>query len=302
MKFLPALLLALQVVRPPAPPPSDPETLRQRFLARFNQERQAAGLPPLELVGTLTEIAQETAEDVRKSRAAPFEEKAIRDIRLRIARAGYEAHGWSYSFAVTPGDVDEVYSWWKTSNADAAQQLLDPDYREVGIGLGEYEKTPLYTFLLAWHESEYFARQTGGLKDLAEVRRGMLARVNAERAAAGARPLALDPSLNAAAQAHAEDMLARSYYSHDSPEGTRPRDRVRAQGYLARMTGENIARGALAVDEVVDGWLRSTEHRRNLLHEGFTDLGVGLAVGKGSTGYTAVWVQSFGAPLGVQIP
>lgn len=302
MKLLPALLLVLQVVRPPAPPPPDPETLRQAFLARFNQERQAAGLPPLELVDTLTRIAQDTAEDVRKSKAAPFEEKAIRDIRLRIARAGYEAHGWSYSFAVTPGDVDEVYTWWKTSNAEAAQQLLDPDYREIGIGLGEYERTPLYTFLLAWRESEYFARQTKGLQDLSEVRQAMLARVNAERAKAGNRPLALDPSLNAAAQIHAEDMLARSFYSHESPEGTRPRDRVRKQGYLARTVGENIARGALSVDEAVDGWLRSTEHRRNLLHEGFTDLGVGLAVGKATTGYTAVWVQNFGAPQGVQIP
>ncbi|HSF40788.1 MAG TPA: CAP domain-containing protein [Thermoanaerobaculia bacterium] len=302
MKLLPALLLALQMTPPAAPLPPDPETLRQAFLARFNQERQAAGLPPLVLVDTLTRIAQETAEDVRKSKAAPFEERAIRDIRLRIARAGYEAHGWSYSFAVTPGDVEEVYSWWKTSNADATERLLDPDYREIGIGVGEYESTPLYTFLFAWRESEYFARQTEGLTDLKEVRRAMLARVNAERAQAGVRPLSLDPSLNAAAQAHAEDMLARSYYNHESPEGKRPRDRVQAQGYLGRTVGENIARGALSVDEAVDGWLRSTEHRRNLLHGGFIDLGVGLAVGKGTSGYTAVWVQNFGAPQGVQLP
>jgi uncharacterized protein YkwD len=302
MNLLPALFLALLGVRPVAPPPPDPETLRQAFLARFNQERQAAGLPPLELVDTLTRIAQDTAEDVRTSKAAPFEEKAIRDIRLRIARAGYEAHGWSYSFAVTPGDVEEVYSWWKTSNPDAAKELLDPNYREIGLGVGEYERTPLYTFLLAWRESEYFARETKALNDLLEVRRAMLARVNAERAKAGVRLLALDPSLNTAAQAHAADMLARSYYNHESPEGKRPRDRVQAQGYLARMVGENIARGALSVDEAVDGWLRSSEHRRNLLHGDFTDLGIGLAVGKGAVGYTAVWVQNFGTPQGVELP
>ena len=291
------LLLFLAALLPGGPAaPAEPEVAAQNFLARFNQERQAAGLEPLRLVDSLSRIAQDNAEDVRKTRAALFEEKSIREIRLRIARAGYEAHGWSYSFAVSPGSVEEVFSWWKTSNADAYTRLLDPNFTDAGIGVSEYEKTPLYTFLFAWRESEYFAQQTAGLSDLEQVRQTMLARVNAERATAGALPFTLDPRLNAAAQSHAEDMLARSYYGHESPEGTRPRDRIQAKGYRPEMVAENIARGALSVGDAVDGWLRSRDHRRNLLHPRLTEMGIGLAVGKDRTGYTAVWVQTFGAP------
>jgi uncharacterized protein YkwD len=293
------LLLLVSVLlpqQPAAPAERDPEALRRAFLTRFNQERRAAGLAPLRMMDTLNRIAQDNAEDVRKNKAAPFEKRAIREIRFRIARAGYEAHGWSYSFAVSPGDVEEVFSWWKTSNSDAHQRLLDPNMTDVGIGVGEYEATPLYTFLIAWRESEYFAQQTAGLADLERVRQDMLARVNAERAAAGVRPFSLDLRLNAAAQSHAEDMLARSYYGHESPEGTRPRDRIQAKGYKPELVAENIARGALSVDDAVDGWLRSRDHRRNLLHPRLTEMGIGLAAGKDRTGYTALWVQTFGTP------
>lgn len=292
------LLLVLLLPQPPAAPSAetDPEVVRQAFLARFNQERQTAGLAPLRMVDTLNGIAQDNAEDVRKTKAALFEEKTIRQIRLRVLRAGYEAHGWSYSFAVSPGSVDEVFAWWKTANADAYTRLLDPNYTDLGLGVSEYENTPLYTFLFAWREEEYFAQQTTGLRELENVRQTMLVRVNAERAKAGAPPLAIDPRLTAAAQSHAEDMLARSYYGHESPEGTRPRDRIQAKGYTPEMVAENIARGALSVDDAVDGWLRSQEHRRNLLHPRLTGMGIGLAVGKDRTGYTAVWVQTFGTP------
>jgi len=274
------------------PPSLDPDTARRSFLELFNQERAAAGLAPLRSDSALNRVAQESAEQLRESRGAPFEDASFREIRLRLARAGYEAHGWSQSFAVSPGDVGEVFSWWKTANADDYVRMLDGDYQEIGIGVSELDGTPLYTFLLGWRESEFFARQTAGLKDLGKVREAMLARVNAERAVAGVPPFGLHPLLNSAAQGHAEDMLNRSYYRHESPEGATPRNRAEAQGYTAEMVGENISRGPLSVDEVVDGWMRSTEHRRNLLHPRFTELGIGLAVGN----RTALWVQSFGRP------
>jgi uncharacterized protein YkwD len=274
----------------------NPESIRQGFLIRFNQERTAAGLAPLRLVEVLNQVAQESAEQIRASGAAPFEETSLRELRRRLARAGYEAHGWSQSFAGSPGDIEEVFSWWKESNPYAFGQLLDGDFQELGVGVSDLDGTPLYTFLLAWRESEFFARQIAPLADLDEVRRAMLARVNAERAAAGASPLVLNPRLNEAAQSHAVDMLARSYYAHESPEGSRPRTRVEASGYGASMVGENIARGPLSVDEAVEGWLRSSEHRRNLLHPAFSELGVGLAIGKGKGRDTTVWVQNFGRP------
>lgn len=266
---------------------------RQSLLDSLNRERTAAGLAPLALNDTLTQVAQRSAEEVRGRNAEPPRPEDIREIRLRVAGAGYEAHGWSHSFVATPGDAASVISWWKEQN-DAV--FRDPDYREVGIGLAGLGSTPLYTFLLAWREDEYFARETAPLLDLERVRAAMLAEVNARRAEAGAPPLALDPRLVEAAQRHAEDMLRRSYYDHDSLEGLRPRDRVAQAGYPAALVAENIARGLTSVDEAMNAWMQSRGHRSNLLNPAFREMGIGCAVGHNTVGNTVLWVQDFGRP------
>lgn len=66
---------------------------------------------------------------------------------------------------------------------------------------------------------------------------------NRERGRAGLPPLATDPLLAGAAQAHSADMVARAFYSHTSPEGTQPWDRAAAAGARRRSIGENIACG-----------------------------------------------------------
>jgi len=290
------LLLALIAQVPAIAGPPSPEDLRQELLARFNQERAAAGVAPLRFVEALNQVAQENAVEIHEKQGVVYDEKSIPTIQRRLRKSGYEAHGWHQAFAAGRDEPPALVQWVKEQYPETFQSLMNPDYQEVGIGISDLKGTPLYTFFFAWRESESFARQAAGLADPEKVRSDMLARANAERAAAGLPPLVLDARLNAAAQRHAEDMLLRSYYSHSSLEGTSPGDRVRKSGYTPRLVGENIARGALAVDEVMDNWMASQEHRRNLLHPGFSDLGVGVAVGRNSVGYTVLWVQDFGRP------
>ena len=291
-----SLLLALISQFPSVLGPPSPAALRQEFLSRLNVERAAAGVPPLRPAGSLDEVAQENAEELRSNEGAVYDENAIPKIQRRLRQAGYEAHGWHQEFASGPDDPAALVSWLKEKYPEAFRSLLDGDYQELGIGVSDLHGTPLYTFFLAWREDESFARQTAALANPEQVRSAMLARANAERAVAGLPPLTLDPRLNSAAQRHAEDMLHRSYYSHFSPDGSAPADRVRRSGYAARLVAENIARGPYTVNEVMDNWLASPEHRRNLLHPGFTELGVGVAVGRNSVGNTVLWVLDFGRP------
>jgi uncharacterized protein YkwD len=58
--------------------------------------------------------------------------------------------------------------------------------------------------------------------------------------------------------------------------------------------GENIALGQLTVDEVMDSWMKSPEHRENILDRDYRDLGVGLALGESRAGFRTLWVQTFG--------
>ena len=295
------LLLTAQAAEiPEVVGPPSPDQIRQEFLVRLNEAREAAGAPPLRLAEPLNQVAQQNAEEVREAGGVSvYNEKSIPKIQQRLRKTGYVAHGWHQEFAAAPGDAAEVLSWIRSDLPATFSALLDPDYQELGVGISNLGRSPLYTFFLAWRESESFARQTAGLADLERVRTDMLARVNAERAATGAPPLLRDPRLDEAAQHHAEDMLLRSYYNHISPDGTTPTTRVRKSGYAGRVVAENIARGPVAVEEVMNNWMGSSGHRRNLLLPTFTHLGIGVVVGRNpAMRDTVIWVQEFGSPAG----
>jgi len=135
------------------------------------------------------------------------------------------------------------------------------------------------------------------------IRARVVALVNAARSQgrrcgrerfAAAPPLGVSRKLNAAADAHARDMLRRKYFEHRGSDGSQPRDRVLRAGYRFRLTGENIALGPESAEEVVAGWLDSPGHCANIMEPRFRDIGVGLARGKKRG--QIYWVQTFGLP------
>ncbi len=115
---------------------------------------------------------------------------------------------------------------------------------------------------------------------------------NLQRATIGLDPLLLSPELTAAAQAHAEDMAARGYFSHAGLDGSTPATRATAAGYAWIALGENIAQGQSAPEQVMQSWMASEGHRSNILNPVFGDIGVGYAISP-RTG-NPYWVQLFG--------
>jgi uncharacterized protein YkwD len=121
----------------------------------------------------------------------------------------------------------------------------------------------------------------------------VLALVNANRRRGGCRPLSLDRRLTAAADEHASEMAHRRYFAHESPDGAGAGDRVRDAGYRWSRYGENIARGPDSASEVVNGWMHSPGHRRNIMDCRLRQMGLGLAFDRRRTPY---WVQDFATP------
>ncbi|WP_431040909.1 CAP domain-containing protein [Streptomyces sp. P1-3] len=118
----------------------------------------------------------------------------------------------------------------------------------------------------------------------------VLVLVNAERAKAGCTPLRLDSRVQAAAQAHADDMAARNYYEHNSPEGEDAGSRMRKAGYPAGMWAENIHKGPKDPETAMRDWMNSPGHRDNILNCALKDFGAG--VNPSANG--PWWVQNFG--------
>jgi uncharacterized protein YkwD len=275
----------------------EPDAARRELLRRINEERATKRAPLLRLVDDLNTGAQQHAEEISRQGTLRLANGSEDGMNERLQKLGYDAHAWTESVIATAGDLGSVLQTWKTKETDTYKSLMDDDYRDLGIGIAKLRGAPLYVFLFAVPEGEFFIRATAPLRDPARVRAAILDRVNAARRKAGAPPLRASPLLDQSAQKHAEDMLARGYFAHESPDGKTVRERAREAGYDWRTIGENIAEGQLTVDEVMDTWMKSPDHRRNILEPGFTELGVGLVANKGKGGrYRVIWVQNFGAP------
>lgn len=146
--------------------------------------------------------------------------------------------------------------------------------------------------------------------------------LNVERAKVGVSPLTYDAYLESAAQLHAKDMHDRGYFSHFTPEGLNYVDRIRKSGYLDRnpdacqckevfnvdptkqgpnyvigskkecncnpnfSLGENLAKGQVTVEHVIQSWMNSPPHKRNVLQTQFNEVGIGI--------FDDIWVLAFG--------
>ncbi|WP_240810273.1 CAP domain-containing protein [Actinomadura sp. WMMA1423] len=113
---------------------------------------------------------------------------------------------------------------------------------------------------------------------------------NAERAKNGCGALTVDSRLQAAAQGHSNDMIARNFFDHTNPSGRNPGDRITAAGYRWSTYGENIAYGQRTAAAVMSAWMNSSGHRANILNCRFKNIGVGVALKSG----TPYWTQNFG--------
>lgn len=101
-----------------------------------------------------------------------------------------------------------------------------------------------------------------------------------------APPLVWNGRLEKAASGHTADMAENAHFDHTGTDGSGPGDRATRAGYSWRVVGENIARYQSSVDEVVEDWVASPGHCRNLMDARFAEMG---AAEQGE-----YWTQVFG--------
>jgi uncharacterized protein YkwD len=119
---------------------------------------------------------------------------------------------------------------------------------------------------------------------------------NDERADLAAAPLQRNTLLDQAAQQKAQHMAANEYFAHFAPDGTTPWSFFKTSGYVYAHAGENLAIHFTDSTEVVEAWMQSPAHRKNIVDTKYTEIGVGTAKGK-FDGYDTVYVvQLFGTP------
>jgi uncharacterized protein YkwD len=108
----------------------------------------------------------------------------------------------------------------------------------------------------------------------------LLCAINAERAKQGLPALPADPRVQAAASAHARDMVRRRYFAHQRAGGPGLVRRLKRAGWRGRTAGEAIAYGcgsSASPLATLRMWLNSPPHRAILLGRGWSAAGVGMS-------------------------
>lgn len=177
-----------------------------------------------------------------------------------------------------------------TVNSDTVRLAVEP------IIYNDYTFVPLRAVSEAagaetlWDEETKTVTITTAPNETEDWGMRVLELTNDIRAEYNLAPLIWDDTLASLAKEHCEDMANRDYFSHDTPEGKSPFDRMKDAGLKYVYAGENIAAGHYSPEEAVNSWMKSEGHRENILNPNYKSLGVSFARG-GS--YGIYWVQEF---------
>jgi len=268
---------------------------RQALVAWMNELRADAGLEPLWVDPHLCVVAQRRAEEMAAADSVDSDARAIQRVSRTLLAEGYEAHRWTERAILGYDPPLRMAQRWGAGAEKPFQDTVLGPFEEVGVGIAPAEDGTVVSMLFAVPRLSELVRVSEPLADLEEVRAKALARVNEARRAAGRAPVVPNPRLNETAQRYAERMLQGGFYAHVTREGGSPRSRAEAAGYQPfTFLGENIAQGLFGPEEVVERWLASPGHRRNILEEQAAETGLGVAYGDTPEGFRVLWVQLFG--------
>jgi uncharacterized protein YkwD len=128
---------------------------------------------------------------------------------------------------------------------------------------------------------------------MSDAEKKLLSLTNDERAKHKLPLLKPNAKLFAAARGHAAVMARLNKLEHVI-DGVTPGGRAKKQGYRFAEIAENIAYGAVTMEDIMKGWMESKIHRDNILAKDFTEIGLGLATNADGEIYYA---QLFATPL-----
>lgn len=133
--------------------------------------------------------------------------------------------------------------------------------------------------------------------DEARIER-LIALADKYRAHNGLASLSVNPILSMAAQDFAEELARAGELRAASESGANAGTRLLEAGVEWSEWGENLASGFDSAEDVMAAWTSSGAHRANLLHDGFTEVGVGFSKRKSTNSRKAqtYWVIEFAAP------
>ncbi len=134
-----------------------------------------------------------------------------------------------------------------------------------------------------------------------DIQMGIFNMLNEERVALGLEPLVLNQSLLSSATDKVDDMIVNNYFAHKSLDGRMPWDFVSKKDYPYLYIGENLGMSFSSAKSVHNALMNSPGHKKNILNEKYTDVGVVVKKGIIDGKETNILVQLFGTEKVVEL-
>jgi uncharacterized protein YkwD len=294
---IPSWLVALTAAAVSAAPGVSPDTAVLAAIASLSEAREERALGPIANAPRLASLAERRARAVAERPPA----KRLRGhppAAETIEAAGLGPVGWAreriFLLRNVPSPGATVARQWRAVAGDDAALWDASPWLGLGAALAE-DGTLVVVGLVARPARDGSAPREASPRafDVAAVEDQVARLVDEARGDAGLAPLARRARLDRVARAHSRDMARRGTLGHRGSDGSDVSGRVRRAGLAVRKVGENVAftRGVEApAVRVVEGWMQSPGHRRNMLDPIVSRAGVGAAHDGGGGVYVTLVV------------
>lgn len=145
-----------------------------------------------------------------------------------------------------------------------------------------------------------YADITATSAPISEMRAAVVCLINQQRASHGLPALKVSSKLNTSAQRWNQWMVSTGNFTHGSNFAAR----ISAVGFDWQTAGENIATGFATPRDVVNAWMASPDHCRNILDPSFRNIGTGVSPAVVGTWATqpSTWTNDFGLLMSQNAP
>jgi hypothetical protein len=117
--------------------------------------------------------------------------------------------------------------------------------------------------------------------------------INKERTEENVPSLAINPILSQSALNKANDMLAKNYFDHFSPDGKKPWDFIDRNQYEYLFVGENLAMNFTSAESVNTALMNSPSHKKNIMNSRYNEVGLAIVSGEINGEKTNILVEMF---------
>jgi hypothetical protein len=128
--------------------------------------------------------------------------------------------------------------------------------------------------------------------------KSVLKLINQERTKKGLNELEENSQLMKVAQDKLNDMIENHYFAHTSPQGVTPWSWYEKDGYDYQYAGENLAINFLSAENQNEAWMKSPEHKKNILNPHYLQTGIAVGVGEVDGQNSIITVEEFGSLVG----